>query len=381
MKRKDLRILSVVLSLSIIMSMVVTNSAFALSGGSAVSGKDAIYQTVEAMNLQDWKTYVDLQCKDNKSDYETFLENKDNKVEQVGLFNIISAKVFEIKQLRLEEVTAFTKIDEYQRNFENVAAFYVGIDYAVHKESKYYFNGVNYDLVIVGQEDGIWKIIEMSDAPIESFTSMGLGFGSKEEEKALRIIEARISGMIIGSNGDCIFRLSTAVATDEHARPDDVRVYRVNLGRTESVDLYSYVKNVLPNEWYSSWSSESLKSGAMATKMYGWYHTYHPKWASLNADVKDTTADQVYIPNTEVTSTTSAINAINGIGLENSSGNIFETQYLAGTSGSAGSANTGKISQWGSKYLSDNGHGYLYICRYYYNNSDKSSGTVNTFTY
>lgn len=131
----------------------------------------------------------------------------------------------------------------------------------------------------------------------------------------------------------------------------------------------------------SSWSSESLKTGAMATKMYGWYHTYHPKWSSLNADVKDTTADQVYIPNTEVTSTTTAINAVGSTGLQNSSGNIFETQYLAGTSGSAGSASTGKISQWGSKYLSDNGYGYLYICRYYYNYSDKSTGIVNTFTY
>lgn len=124
-------------------------------------------------------------------------------------------------------------------------------------------------------------------------------------------------------------------------------MYRNASGNVQNVNLYSYVKNVLPNEWIPSWSSESLKTGAMACKMYGWYHHYHPKWSSLNADVKDTTADQVYKPNTENVNTTAAINAVNGIGIHNSAGKIFETQYLAGTQGSAGAGNTGKISQWG----------------------------------
>lgn len=381
MKYKCFKFLSLILSFSMTASIMFSSSAFALSHDSSLSSQDVIYETVSAMEWQDWETYVALQCNENKADFEAFLGSKDNEDLQIGLFNIISAKVFEIKKLPVEKITAFTKIDEYLEKYKNVSAYYVGIDYTVHEESQYYFNGVNYNLVVVGQEEGQWKIVEMSDAPIESLVSISLGFGSKAEAKALEIIEARISGKIISSDGQYISSLSTAKSTDEHARPDNVRVYRVNLGYTQSVDLYSYVKNVLPNEWYSTWSSESLKTGAMATKMYGWYHTYHPKWPSLNADVKDTTADQVYIPNTEVTSTTTAINAVGSIGLENSGGNIFETQYLAGTSGSAGIQSTGKISQWGSKYLSDNGYGYLYICRYYYNYSDKSTGIVNTFTY
>lgn len=381
MKQKRFRFLTLILSFSLLATIMLTNSAFALSNDSPISSQEVVYKTVSAMDSHDWDTYVALQCNENKADFEGFLGRKDNKAQQIGLFNIISAKVYEIKELPLKKITAFTKIDEYLEKYEKIFAYYVGIDYSVYEESQYYFNGVNYNLVVVGQEEGQWKIVEMSDAPIESFVSMGLGFGSKEEAKALEIVEARISGIIIGSDGQYISNLSTFKTIDEHARPDNVRVYRVSLGYTESVDLYSYVKNVLPNEWYSTWSSESLKSGAMAVKMYGWYHTYHPKWSSLNADVKDTTVDQVYIPNTEVTSTTTAINAVGSIGLENSDGNIFETQYLAGTSGSAGTANTGKISQWASKYLSDNGYEYLYICRYYYNYSDKSAGIVNTFTY
>ncbi|HZK27296.1 MAG TPA: hypothetical protein VFD00_07155 [Thermoclostridium sp.] len=199
MKRKGFKLLPLILSLSMITAIMLSGSAFALSSDSAVSSEDVIYKTVSAMDSHDWEAYVTLQCKENKADYETFLGNKDNEGKQLGLFNIISAKVFEIKELPLEKITAFTKINEYQKNYENVAAYYVGIDYAVHEESQYYFNGVNYNLVLVGQEKGQWKIVEMSDAPVESFVSMGLSFGSKEEAKALKIIEVRISGTIIGS--------------------------------------------------------------------------------------------------------------------------------------------------------------------------------------
>lgn len=248
MKCKCFKLLSLILSLSMITAIMLSGPAFALSSDSSVSSQDVIYKTISAMNSQDWETYVALQCNENKADYETFLGNKDNEDQQLGLFNIISAKVFEIKELPLEKITAFTKIDEYLKKYENVAAYYVGIDYAVHEESQYYINGVNYNLVVVGQEDGQWKIVEMSDAPIESFVSMGLGFGSKEEAKALKIVEARISGTIIGSKGQYISSLSTSGTKDEHARPDSVRVYRVSLGYTQTVELYSYVKNVLPNE-------------------------------------------------------------------------------------------------------------------------------------
>lgn len=142
------------------------------------------------------------------------------------------------------------------------------------------------------------------------------------------------------------------------------------------------MKNVLPNEWYSTWPSESLKAGAMAVKMYGWYHVYHPKWPSLNADVKDTTADQVFIDNSEVSTTTTAINNVGGVGFENSDGNVFETQYLAGTKDQPGTQSSGKMSQWGTKYWADKGtKNYVEMAHYYYDNSDKSTDAIATFSY
>ncbi|RPI24509.1 MAG: hypothetical protein EHM70_21220 [Chloroflexota bacterium] len=63
------------------------------------------------------------------------------------------------------------------------------------------------------------------------------------------------------------------------------------------VDFISYVKHVLPNEWYKSWYHypEAYKAGAVAIKMYAWYWIVRGgKWPGV--DMVDSTCDQYYIP-------------------------------------------------------------------------------------
>jgi hypothetical protein len=78
-------------------------------------------------------------------------------------------------------------------------------------------------------------------------------------------------------------------------------------GRTgyelQEIDFKYYVKHVLPNEWVYAWPRESLRAGAMAAKMYGWYWVVYPgTW-----DVRDDVCDQVYNPAVEYTSTNNAV--------------------------------------------------------------------------
>ena len=387
------KLLSIILSIIMVMTVSIyvfatdidlDNSIVNLNDDSAES---VIFESAKAINMHDINGYISLQCGENKNDYENFFKGLEWDHSNEGIMCVDSALIYEIKEIPLNEAEAFTSIYKYKEKYDELSAFYVGFDYKVNNESKYFFNGVNYRLVIVGKENGIWKIIEESDAPVESLSKTEYAFESNAENKALNIIDARMNGVILNGKlkaidfeeGDII---STQRASDaEHVKPSYIRVYRTSSNKVENIDLYSYIKNVLPNEWYASWPSESLKTGAMACKMYGWYHHYHPKRNSLNADVKDTTADQVYKPNTETAATTAAINAVNGIGIQNSAGKIFETQYVAGTSGTAGSGNTGKISQYGSKYLAENGWTYMSICAYYYNVSDKSNQRISQFTY
>ncbi|WP_434656163.1 SpoIID/LytB domain-containing protein [Thermoanaerobacterium thermosaccharolyticum] len=393
------------------MLVLSLSSAFAVSVNDKVDNSQTVVNLlVDSINKGDWKTYVDLQANINREGIQGFINDADNAKNGLGIFNVKSAKIKEMKALSDDVVAQLTNLSQYKQQYNEVQAYLVGIDYRVKKENKYFFNGVNYILVVLGKEADNWKVIEMSDAPLEILIPAGYGFGSEDEKEALKIIKARINGDIVNKEGKLIesnkasYRgiqiekgINSAdiqeapmgvLSTGDHVRPDYIRVYHdrsssdPNYHKTISTDFYYYVKNVLPNEWYSTWPSESLKAGAMAVKMYGWYHVYHPKWPSLNADVKDTTADQVFIDNTEVSSTTTAINNVGGVELENSSGAVFETQYLAGTQGQPGTQSSGKMSQWGTKYWADQGtKTYIQMCHYYYDNSDKSSGAIATFSY
>jgi hypothetical protein len=73
-----------------------------------------------------------------------------------------------------------------------------------------------------------------------------------------------------------------------------------------TVDFLEYVKHVLPNEWISSWPWESLRAGAMAAKMYAW-SIVAAGGRYPDADVYDSTCDQVYNPAVSYASTNAAV--------------------------------------------------------------------------
>ena len=82
---------------------------------------------------------------------------------------------------------------------------------------------------------------------------------------------------------------------------DTSREYEV-----ETIEFKEYAKHVLPNEWGALWPGESLRAGAMAVKMYAWsYIAAGGKWP--DADVYDSTCDQVYIPSVSYASTDRAV--------------------------------------------------------------------------
>ncbi|MGA9190221.1 MAG: carboxypeptidase regulatory-like domain-containing protein, partial [Anaerolineales bacterium] len=86
-----------------------------------------------------------------------------------------------------------------------------------------------------------------------------------------------------------------------YAYCDTSRPYTV-----ETIDFKDYAKHVLPNEWSAGWPGESLRSGAMAVKMYAWsIVAAGGKWS--DADVYDSTCDQVYNPAVEYASTNAAV--------------------------------------------------------------------------
>lgn len=121
------------------------------------------------------------------------------------------------------------------------------------------------------------------------------------------------------------------------------------------IDFRQYVKHVLPNEWGARWPAESLRAGAMAVKMYAWYMIGRGgKWK--DADVWDSTCDQVYNPNFEFASTNAAVDFI-WDQVFSQKGNLFPAYYRAyyhqcEAAGLAGNC----MGQWDSKDLADAGY-------------------------
>src|SRR5687767_10893144 len=141
----------------------------------------------------------------------------------------------------------------------------------------------------------------------------------------------------------------------ETAPPPTIRVFRTASGAVDTVDFRTYVKNVLSREWISSWTTESLRSGAMAVKNYAWYQVIHWRGYTTAAgecfDIFDSTRDQHYDPaRPTYPSMAAAVDATWGT-LAHMGGRIFATYYNAGAAHEACGANANgwQMFQWGTQ--------------------------------
>ena len=164
---------------------------------------------------------------------------------------------------------------------------------------------------------------------------------------------------------------TTGCKTDgTHAKPPTtILVYRASLGRVDRVAFKTYVKNVLPNEWYSNWPKESLKAGAVAVKNYGWYWALHSTRRTASGqcfDVYDHTNSQVYKPGSAQAATNAAVNAMWGTRLTRN-GKIFQAQFCATTTACSSWWVDGEwMSQYGSRDKAKAGWSHSRILKYYY---------------
>lgn len=123
---------------------------------------------------------------------------------------------------------------------------------------------------------------------------------------------------------------------DAPALPQNLRVGRNCPTATTctTVEIYSvdtYVKGVLPSEWYSCWGNVTggmncLKAGAVAVRSYGVYHAYNPRTSTY--DICDTTSCQVF-GNTTNSNTNTAVDQTTRYVLLTSAGAIARSEYSA----------------------------------------------------
>ncbi|MFT9849069.1 carboxypeptidase-like regulatory domain-containing protein [Aneurinibacillus sp. REN35] len=136
------------------------------------------------------------------------------------------------------------------------------------------------------------------------------------------------------------------------------------------VPFNEYIRNVLPNEWLPSWEAEALKAGALAAKMFTWYHALHPVTIDNHQFAVDNTINfQLYREGTSMPRTNAAIEEVRDLAFVKPDDTIFEMNYRAGYPNSPNSPyrRAQKMAQHGSQYLaSKQNKNMLEILQYYY---------------
>lgn len=141
---------------------------------------------------------------------------------------------------------------------------------------------------------------------------------------------------------------------------------RTNCTRVEVYTLDTYVKGVLPHEWYACWGNvaggmDSLRAGAVAARSYGVSFVFSP--ATSNYDICDSTSCQVFSEG-QSSNTNAAVDQTTRYVLLTSAGNIARSEYSAENNNSGcGNGFSGTGSSWPCisdpvcTGFSSNGHG------------------------
>lgn len=171
---------------------------------------------------------------------------------------------------------------------------------------------------------------------------------------ALLAVLTSLTGALPGLPGPAV-AASCSGWTSSVNPPSTIRVYRHASGAVETVTFRAYAKNVLSREWIGSWTTESLRSGALAVKHYAWYHVLHWRGGTNPDgecfDIRDDTIDQVYDPSKPTWTTAAAAVDATWTTRVLKDGRIFPTYYNAGSSGEACGANANgwRMYQWGTQ--------------------------------
>ena len=381
--------------------------------------EQVIIEMVDAVQEKDWNTFTKLMCSSEQEYYNSYFSDDNytngiKQVEDISLANIYEADTSLVKSELLEEEYSILSGNE------NIQTYVVALDCDPNLENQYFFDGINYFLIVLAEENNEMKIVQFnrpSSAILDNIVVPALSLNDDNYESkmaGISVIEYAENGLVVNAEEDILtdgfdtksmtgilneetdengeYGTSTTASgtTDfpnlgtysQYSYPSTISVKLNRTGNNAIVreGFEKYIKNTLPNEWYASWDNAALRAGAYCVKMVGWYRTLRPVSSAGGYDV--TQGTQNYIPETAVTATSNAVNYIKGYGMADSVNKLFYPEYAAGTKGSAGTQSGGQLKQWGSQYLaSEKGYTYKQILNYYYKGSSYSSGNLVFFAY
>ena len=345
-----------------------------LSPSSLTEQEDLILDYVESFGRWDeWYTYYASSLQEN---YRAFTSNADTIKNNTGIMVINSAELLYIEKVDKSVAPYYPELESFYTN-GNYECYLIGVDIDVKENTKYYFDGINYKLVVVVKEDGIWKIGAQCGAPIELLLGIN-GEVSANAAIADYCERAGISSRINSTRGigwgfitgDVNDPPAYIYVGDGGSGVNENGVWGPTFsGTVYTVDFEDYIYNSTSNEIYSTYDADAIKACAISIKMFAWWCHLGTYRETYGCDLLGN-FDQAY-DNDETTYPTSISNAIDEVVdyyILSSNGKFFTTNCNNFTS--YNSQGSGHMVQSGAQSLAVNSnYTWQQIIHYYFDNS------------
>ena len=392
----------------VLMIVIFINSfSLTVSASEIKTCEDVIREMVSLENTQSWNEFASCWVEEEKEEFNTLFNDSIYLQEKEGVICVTSAELYSLDEISAENVPAIILEDDRFGKFVEKKYYLAGIDYEVSDVSKYFYNGVNYRLIIMAKEDGEWKVAGRQDASglLEGWQNNFDFAEILDDENAIVVMEirdARMAGYVIDSNM-CTRNIDgvvtygyrpgyTATTGCLHTRPSTVKVRTGSSGNAyTSPSLENYIKDVMPNEWViSTTGAAALQAGVVTIQQYAvWNSIYYQKYPDYAYDLRAGSGDQNYVAGSYSnlasryrTKIDDAYNAVGNIHMETgSNSSLLQSQYAS----TSGNYSYGRLFQDEAKTMASDGYTYDQILSHFYNNTAQPGisniGTVKFVSY
>lgn len=391
----------------LIVVILINSFSLTVSASGIKTCEDVIREMVSLENTQSWNEFASCWVEEEKEEFNTLFNDSIYLQEKEGVICVTSAELYSLDEISAENVPAIILEDSRFDKFVEKKYYLAGIDYEVSDVSKYFYNGVNYRLVIMAKEDGEWKVAGRQDAAglLEGWQN-NFDFAEILDDEnaivAMEIRDARMAGYVIDSNmrtrnidGVVTYGYRpgyTATTGCPHSRPSTVKVRTGSSGNAyTSPSLEDYIKDVMPNEWViSTTGAAALQAGVVTIQQYAvWNSIYYQKYPDYAYDLRAGSGDQNYVAGSYSnlasryrTKIDDAYNAVGNIHMETgSNSSLFQSQYAS----TSGNYSYGRLFQDEAKTMASDGYTYDQILSHFYNNTAQPGisniGTVKFVSY
>ena len=349
------------------------------------SNEQLVYDYYNSINDGDWQAWAEYYARGIRESYENFVSDKDSQANRTGILAVDSTRVISITKVSNTYAPYYRELEQYYNSPESYECYMVGIDMTVSKETKYYYNGINYKLVIIVNDDGEWGIGATCGCPAELMLNAK---GTLPVEEAIESYSERAFGSSQNFTDSNIITHHIGqgfISGDLSSPPSTINVGDGKVGSggqperksdaTFTPTFSDYVYNATSNEIPYTYDEEAIKACAVAVKMYAWWCSLGTYREAYGCDLLGN-YDQTY-DNTMTTYPSAVSTAIDdvidyyiisGSDIGKDSGKLFSTNCNNYKSNNY--AGSGRLIQSGAQSLATNSnYSWQEIVHYYFDNS------------